>query len=351
MRILVTGSSGLLGGCLVSRLAEREAELRLLDLAPAPEGHAAQQSAHEFVRDDLSDEARVVEAVRGCDVVYHLAAAQRMKPQFSTWSEADIYARNFEAVRLVLSAAERNGVRKVVFTSSSGVYGFPRSELCREDHPKQPLGAYGRSKLEAERLCREAADRGLDVTILRPMSLFGPGMSGIFVMLFEWVRRGRPVFMMGSGGNRVQAASAWDVADACMLAAERSGTAGRCYNVASDPAGVPTVLEEVKALVEHAGTESPIVRIPAAVLRAAARTLRVMQLSPIAPEHYILADRDFVLDIRSAREELGWMPRLDNAQMLIDAYDAYVRGGGAQAPQHPVLKVLDRIVALRWGGT
>jgi nucleoside-diphosphate-sugar epimerase len=147
----------------------------------------------------------------------------------------------------------------------------------------------------------------------------------------------------------VQAASAWDVADACLLAAEGANTAGRIYNLGSDPDGVPTVLEEVRALVEHAGTGSPIVRIPAPLLRTAARALQLVKLSPIAPEHYILADRDFVLDIRAAQQELGFAPQFDNTQMLLDAYDAYVRSGPpALAPKHPVLRLLDRIP--RWGG-
>ena len=160
---------------------------------------------------DLAKASLVQEAVQGVDVIYHLAAAQRMKPQISAWSEQEIFDRNLGSVRNILEAAQREGVRKVVFVSSSGVYGVPQADSCTEDHPTVPLGAYGRSKLLAEELCLGAVQRGLDVTVLRPMSLFGPGMSGVFVMLFEWVRTGAPVFLLGNGSNRVQAVSAWDV--------------------------------------------------------------------------------------------------------------------------------------------
>ena len=174
MLSLVTGSSGLLGGCLVSRLEQRGAQLRLLDLEPPTDDHPAAAGRHEFIRDDMSDEERIAEAVRGCDVVYHLAAAQRMKPQFAAWSEDEIYRRNLDGLRFILRTAEREGVLKVVFTSSSGVYGVPERVPVDEQHPTRPLGAYGFSKLEAEALCHAAVERGLDVTILRPMSLFGP---------------------------------------------------------------------------------------------------------------------------------------------------------------------------------
>jgi len=348
MLSLVTGSSGLLGGCLVSRLEQRGAPLRLLDLEAPSDDHPAAGGRHEFIRDDMSDESRIAEAVRGCDVVYHLAAAQRMKPQFTAWSEAEIYRRNLDGLRFVLRTAQSAGVRKVVFTSSSGVYGVPQRLPVDEKHPTRPLGAYGFSKLEAEALCHEAVERGLDVTILRPMSLFGPRMSGIFVILFEWIRMGRPVFMLGSGANRVQASSAWDVADACIAAAESPRSKGGVFNVAADPAGVPTVLEEVRALIEHAGSGSPVVRIPALLLRNAARALNLVRLSPIVPEHYILADKNFVTDIEAARQELAWQPRYDNTRMLIEAYDWYIGAGPAYRPvSHPILRLLDRITPVR----
>jgi nucleoside-diphosphate-sugar epimerase len=343
MTALVTGSSGLLGKCLVERLEERDEVLRLLDLEPPTE-----PTGHTFFRADVADEAALREATRGVDVIYHLAAAQRMKPQFSSWSEDEVFERNFEAVKRVLQVAATSDVRKVVFVSSSGVYGRPRHALCAEDHPTEPLGAYGRSKLLTEEACLAAIAAGLDVTMFRPMSLFGPGMTGIFVMLFEWIRTGAPVFTLGTGRNRVQAVSAWDVADACVLAAESETTPRPILNLGSDPATVPTVEEEVRALIAHAGTRSPVIKIPAALLRTAARMLNTVGLSPIVPEHYILADTNFVLDISAAREDLGWEPKVGNAQMMCDAYDDYVRAGvGARPAPHPILRLLDAVVPHR----
>jgi dTDP-glucose 4,6-dehydratase len=344
MKSLVTGSSGLLGKCLVERLEARGDALALLDLEP-PVGPCR----HPFHRADVRDEEKLREAARGAEVVYHLAAAQRMKPQFAGWSEAEIFERNLDAVRKVLAVARQEEIRKVVFVSSSGVYGVPRRALCAEDHPVEPLGEYGRSKLQAEAICLEAIERdGLDVTMFRPMSLFGPGMTGIFVMLFEWVRTGAPVFVLGNGRNRVQAVSAWDVADACVLAATHAGRTRPILNLGSDPDGVPTVLETVRALIAHAGTRSPVIRIPAGLLRTAARALYAVGLSPIVPEHYILADTNFVLDVRAAREDLGWTPAYDNVQMMCDAYDSYVAAGPAARPApHRILRILDALVPHR----
>jgi len=342
MRALVTGSSGVLGACLVARMRERGTPLRLLDLVPRPDGGPPPGSGVEFVQADLRDRQAVACACQDIEVVYHLAAGQRMKPQFAGMSERDIFDMNVRAVDHVLARALAAGVRKLVHVSSSGVYGIPRAVPVSEDHPQRPLGAYGRSKIAAEERCREALGRGLDVTILRPMSLFGPGMTGIFVLLFDWVRQGKNVYLLGDGSNRVQMASAWDVADACLLAAGRRESRGAVLNIGAGE--VPTVRAQVEALIAHAGSRSRIVPIPPALLRSAARALHLVGLSPIVPEHYLLADRTFVLDIRRAREVLGWEPGWSNVGMTNAAYDWYCRYWEIHQPRPgPVLRLLNAL--------
>jgi nucleoside-diphosphate-sugar epimerase len=315
--------------------------LRLLDVAAPPTGLAASGDDIRLV--DLRDAAAVADACRDVDVVYHLAAGQRMKPQFAAMSEQEIFDMNVAAVRHVLAGARAAGVRKVVHISSSGVYGIPRTVPVRErEHPQEPLGAYGHSKIAGERLCREAVDAGLDVTVFRPMSLFGPGMTGVFVLLFDWVRQGKNVYLLGSGRNRVQMVSAHDVADACILAAERPESRGAVLNLGATD--VPTVRGQVKALVAHAGTRSRIVAIPASVLRNAARVLDVVKLSPIVPEHYLLADADFILDVGEAERVLGWRPRFSNVALMCEAYDWFCRHLETHAPRHGlVMRLLNAL--------
>jgi len=334
---LVTGASGVLGHCVVTRLHERGRRLRFFDVLPPPADIAA---FGEAVQADMRDPAALRAAARGVDTVYHLAAGQRMKPQFAGMREEEIRTMNVAGVANVLAAARSEGVRKVVFISSSGVYGIPRTVPVREDHPQRPLGDYGHSKIEAETLCQEHLAQGGDVTVLRPMSLFGPRMTGVFILLFDWVRRGKNVYLLGDGRNRVQMASAWDVADACLRAAERPEARGAVLNIGAE--GVPTVRQQVEALIAHARSLSRIVTIPAGLLRTAARALNVVGLSPIVPEHYLLADATFVCDVTKARTVLGWKPRFDNVALTCDAYDWYVAHlDEMPARRNPVLALLD----------
>lgn len=353
MEALITGSSGVLGQSLLPQLAAQGDRLHLFDLVPCAEQvkselRAAARDgggiAAEVVA-DMRDRAGLARAMDGVEVVYHLAAGQRMKPQFAELSEEEIFSMNLAGVQNVLDAAREARVRKVVFISSSGVYGLPRTARVEEDtHPKEPLGAYGRSKLEAEELCLRAVEKGLDVTMLRPMSLFGDGMTGVFVLLFDWVRRGRRVFLLGSGQNRVQMVAAADVARAAVLAASAKDAAGLIVNIGSDPDSVPTVRAQVEALIRHAGSASSVTAIPAPLLRNAARVLNVFGISPIVPEHYLLADRNFLLDISRARKRLGWEPAGDNVQITCEAYDWYRLNWEKVAPKpNPALRLLEAI--------
>ncbi len=312
--------------------------MRLFDVLPAPDDVHGPRT--EVVEADMRDAARLRDAARGVEVVYHLAAGQRMKPQFAAMSEAEIHAMNVAGVANVLAAAEAGGVRKVVHVSSSGVYGIPRTVPVTEEHPQRPLGAYGRSKIEAEERCLEFVARGGDVTILRPMSLFGPHMSGVFLILFDWIHRGKNVYLLGAGRNVVQMVTAWDVADACMLAATAAGARGAILNLGAD--ATTTVRQQVDALIAHARSRSRVIPIPAGLLRAAARGLGLVGLSPIVPEHYLLADSTFILDTGRARSVLGWRPRLDNVALMIDAYDWYAANAAHAAPRRgPILALLD----------
>ncbi len=350
MRSLVTGSSGVLGHSLVPLLGGDE--LRLFDLLPPPPTLLSRVDAAGIERDgireiqgDMRDLPALEKAFDGVEVVYHLAAGQRMKPQFQALSEEEIFSMNLAGVENVLAAARSRRVRKVVFISSSAVYGLPEDRLVDEkEHSQEPLGAYGESKKEAEVACMRAVADGLDVTLLRPMSLFGEGMTGVFVLLFDWVRRNRRVFLLGRGANRVQMVSADDVADAALKAASAPDSAGLVVNIGSDPASVPTVHEQVEALIAHAGASSKVTTIPASLLRNAARFLNLFGLSPIVPEHYLLADRNFVLDIEEARSRLGWEPRSDNIRMTCDAYDWYCEHWREVAPKpHPALRILEAL--------
>jgi nucleoside-diphosphate-sugar epimerase len=249
----------------------------------------------------------------------------------------------------LLRAAAGAGVSKVVFTSSSAIYGVPRSNPVDEDTAPDPAELYGRAKVRAEDLCRRAAADGLDVTIVRPRTVVGHGRLGIFALLFDWVADGADVFVFGKGDNRYQFVHANDLAAACRLAGGRPGATS--YNVGAAEFG--TMRQVLEALVRHAGTRSRVRSLPVAPAMAAMAGLSKLGLMPFGPYHWLLYGKSLWFDITKARAELGWEPVHSNESMICESYDWFLAHrdelGGAgrslhQAPVPPgVLRMLKRV--------
>jgi nucleoside-diphosphate-sugar epimerase len=207
-----------------------------------------------------------------------------------------------------------------VHTSSSAVFGIPEHNPVTEESPCRPLEAYGRAKLRAELLCRDAVAGGLDVTIVRPRTVLGHGRLGVIALLFEFVADGAPVFVLGRGDNRYQLVHANDLADACLRAGDRAGPS--VYNVGALEFG--TMRETLQALVEHAQTGSRVRSLPVAPARLTMQALAALGLAPFAPYHWLLYSESLFFDVTKARTELGWEPRHSNASMVIESYEWFV---------------------------
>jgi nucleoside-diphosphate-sugar epimerase len=273
-------------------------------------------AAVEYIEGDVRDAHAVRAACDGIDVVFHNVA------QVPLAKDRDLFdAVNVTGTANVLVAARDAGVAKIVHTSSSAVFGIPESNPVTETTPVRPLEAYGRAKVEAERLCADAAQAGLDVTVIRPRTVLGHGRLGIIALLFEFVADGAPVFVLGCGDNRYQFIHANDLARACLLAADRAGPA--TYNVGASEFG--TMRETLQALVEHAATGSRVRSLPVAPARIAMRVLAQLGLAPFAPYHWLLYSESLYFDTTKARVELGWEPQYSNAAMVIESYEWFLR--------------------------
>jgi dTDP-glucose 4,6-dehydratase len=334
---LVTGSSGLLGRELVGQLAGRGLRIRGLDRAPRSEpqaqarGDLFESPAYlantpaptfgpriEHFHADLLDPATCHKAFESVATIVHTAALQHhsVPPR---WGRERFFSANVAMTRNVVNAAVAAGVRHIVLVSSDMVYGLPSGGALRESDAPRPIGPYGRSKLASEQLCQSARQRGLTVTILRPRLIVGPGRLGVLTRLFDRIRAGRSVPMLGDGGNRYQMVGAADVAAACVAAIDRP--IDGVFNLgSSDP---PTVRELLKELCRRAGTGSRVRELPLAPANAALWMLHAVRLAPLVPEQFRIAAIDYVLDTSAAARDLGWTPRLNDTEMLWQAYQAY----------------------------
>ncbi|MCX5796368.1 MAG: NAD-dependent epimerase/dehydratase family protein [Elusimicrobia bacterium] len=309
MKALVTGGCGYFGDLLTEHLLKSGHQVRIFDL---DDGEPHREGA-EYRRADIRDRDAIAAACVGMDWVFHnVAQVPLAKDRALFWSV------NRDGTENLLRAAAAAKVRKVVHTSSSAVYGRPLSNPVTEDTAPAPLEDYGRAKLAAEQLCLEHAAEGLDVTIIRPRTILGPGRLGIFQILFEWVRQGVNIPVLGSGDNRFQFVHAADLAQACLLAAARPGA--EAYNCGAERFG--TMREALEELCRHARTDSQVRSVPKAPAVALMRLCSALGLSPLGPYHVMYGEELF-FDISKAVHELGWKPRYSNFEMLMESYNWY----------------------------
>jgi nucleoside-diphosphate-sugar epimerase len=230
----------------------------------------------------------------------------------------------------MLEAARRANVRKVVSMSSSAIYGVPDRNPVDDQTPCVPGEDYGRAKLAAETVCHEYARQGLDVSIIRPRTIMGHGRLGIMQILFEWVRQGRNIPVLGRGDNVYQFVHADDLASACLLAADRRGPA--TYNVGAERFG--TMRQTLEALCAHAGTGSRVVSVPMSPAIGFMRLTSGARISPLGAYHALMYGRSMYFDLQRTKRELGWAAKHSNEEMFCESYDWYLAHREAVLTQH-----------------
>jgi len=308
----ISGGAGFLGLHLARRLVGEGHQVRTLDVVPLDD--AGLEHSVEELRGDIRDPDGVRALVAGADVVVHAAAALPIQA-----SRASIRSVNVGGTENVLHAAHEAGVRRVVFISSTAVYGVPEKHPIEESDPLVGVGAYGESKIDAEGLCRVAA---VETTIIRPKTFIGPERLGVFEILFDWIREGRRIYTLGKGYNHYQLLGVEDLVDAIVRAGHEPKAARETFNVGATEFG--TVRSDLQALIDHAGSSSRLQPIPVKPAELALRGLELMRVSPLAEWHYKTAHKDSFVDVTKAQQLLGWQPRLSNRDALIETYDWYL---------------------------
>jgi nucleoside-diphosphate-sugar epimerase len=312
----ISGGAGFLGLHLARRLLADGHDVRTLDVVPLDD--AELERTVDERRGDIRDRESVRQLVDGTDVVVHAAAALPIRA-----SREAIRSVNVGGTENVLRAGADAGVRRVVFISSTAVYGVPEKHPIEEDDPLVGVGWYGESKIDAEGLCRVAA---VETTIVRPKTFIGPERLGVFEILFDWIREGRRIYTLGKGDNRYQLLAVEDLVDAIVRAGNEPKAARETFNVGATEFG--TVRSDLQALIDHAGSSSRLQPVPVKPAETALRALELLRVSPLAEWHYKTAHRDSFVDVTKAHRLLGWQPRLSNREALIETYDWYLANRG-----------------------
>ena len=327
MRTLVTGATGFTGGHLARALAAGGHDVRALvrpDRFGDPQTAALTDAGVELVPGDVRDAASLAQAVDRVEVVYHVAALYRQ-----AGVSADVYrAVNATAVGEIVKRAAAAGVRRVVHCSTVGVHGDVERPPANEDAPLRPNDIYQETKVEGERLARETGARErIEVTIVRPTGIYGPGDRRL-LKLFRGVARRRWV-TLGRGEIYYHLTYIDDLVDGFRLCGEHPAAANRTYILAGPE--VTTLNELVRLVAAQAGVPAPRLHLPVwpfwtagAVCEAICAPFRIEP--PIFRRRVDFFTKSRAFDITRARVEIGFAPRVmlrEGIRRTLDWYRAH----------------------------
>ena len=291
-KILVTGANGFVGASLCETLRERE-----IPFVGAVRKMTAQS---QFEVGELNDATNWIKALSGCDVVIHLAARVHVMDDKSTDPLKDFRAVNVAATLNLARQAVQCGVKRFIFVSSVKVNGEETTgkPFTAFDKPA-PVDPYGQSKLEAEiALIELSRITGLEVVIIRPPLVYGPGVLANFLRLMRLVKMGMPL-PLGSIDNRRSMVALDNLIDLLITCTDHSAAKGQIFMVSDDnDVGISELL---RMLADAMRKRIILLPVPIRIITGAARLI-----GKSAMANRLLGSLQ--VDISHTKSVLGWKP-------------------------------------------
>lgn len=319
MKYYIFGGNGFVGRYLAMSLLEKGKEVIVCDLHenlhPMIDAEAC---GYEQVNIRQAEDLERLPIGKE-DILINLAANQyhtkvpRDRKQY-------FFSVNAEGTRNILKAAYDKGCRNYLMFTTDMTYGKPEYLPVDISHPQNPFGPYGQSKKAAEDICRAYRSKGMNITIMRPRMINGPGRLGILVKLFKLIDMNLPVPTIGNGKNHYQMISVFDCVSAIECALEK-GIPNKEYNLGSE--GSPDITSLLKGVIKEAGSRSFVIHTPGKLVKLILGMFDAAGLTIMYKEQYMIADEEYILDISETEKDLGWHPQYNDADMITEAYRTY----------------------------
>lgn len=302
MRAFLTGASGFIGSHLVDYLLERKWQVRTL----RHERKIHREEEIEVVRGDVRDFHTLRDALEETDVLFHMAASLGS----ALISGEEFYKINAAGTKNVLKAAQEKKVKRIVHLSSAGVLGsVEKNETASEEYPLNPVSIYDQTKLEGEKIAIQKAREGMDIVVVRPGWVYGPGDRRTFKLISSIADR---KFILVTRGKTWQTPIyIQDLIEGILLCTEK-GRKGEIYHLSGGE--VLRVREIVEVIASATGKKIPPLTLPLFPVSLAAFALEKIfflfrKEAPLNRAKLSFFIHPKPLSIRKAEKELGFAPK------------------------------------------
>jgi nucleoside-diphosphate-sugar epimerase len=306
--VAVTGATGFLGSHLTERLLAMGFRVRILarDKAPASQFEGRVDA---IVVGDITDLAALDNLMQGAEIVFHLVSNFRT----ASGPPESYYRINLEGTRVALEAAHKADVKRFVHCSTIGVHGDVQSTPANERSPYNPGDLYQQTKLEAEKLCFDEAAKGdMELVVIRPCSIYGPGdlrMLKMFRMLVK-----KTFLMVGPCQENFHAVYIDDLVDGFILAMQKPGISGEVFILGGGQ--YLSLRDYIQTAAKAVGAPMPWIRLPywpmylaGALCEAICVPLRIEPPLHRRRVRFYKNNRAFAID--KAKQLLGYSPKVD----------------------------------------
>lgn len=307
---LLVGGSGFIGTNFALFLKRNDYDFKIYDI------HRSKYLPKniETTLGDVRDKTRLSQAMKGCNVIFHLATTP---PSLRLPSE-EIYDIDVNGTQNVLDCAEKIGVEKIVFASSaSHVYGLVKPGSCplKEDSKLNPINEYGENKVLAEELCKKAYENGLDTVTLRLSMVLGPyNFDPVLVENMIPLFTNKRVVIAGDGNSKNQSVHVEDVNNALLACADASLHKYEVLNISGKE--VLTINEFMELSRKLVGSSSNVAHLPLPLVKNMVRIAWLLNRTKIHPSYLDLMAQDQFFDISKAKRVLGWAPKYKLTEAL-----------------------------------
>jgi len=308
---LITGGTGFIGTYLSKALLKKGWKIKIIDLKDSNDPYILKNC--KIYKKDVTKLKFSHSCLGNVSVIFHLAAL----PSISRKSKKIFINNNLNGTRNIIKCAKKRGIKKIVYTSSSTVYGIPKKAILDEKDAGNTIAFYGDSKWKAEKLLINSSEKNFNVNILRPRVVIGPGRLGIFGLLFKRILNNKNIYLIGDGSNYFQFTNVNDFVDACIKCIKLKKDI--ILNIGSkDKISTYNLL---KNLIKKNKSKSKIIKTPSFIIKKILKILELFGLSPLTKEQYAIADKNFYLNTKKAESAIKWKSKISTLTTLDESYN------------------------------